>query len=83
MQSTITSFIRTYVPVAVGSLLSFLLVKFGLELDAETTTNLTAALTGVVIGVYYLVARTLEKKWPQVGTILLGSSKQPVYREVK
>ena len=82
MQSLITSYIRTYVPVLVGSLLSYL-VTLGVQLDKDAENGLVVALTAFIIGVYYALARTLEKKWPAVGTLLLGSSKQPTYREVQ
>lgn len=77
MTNTILSLVRTYVPVAVGALAAWLLT-LGIELDAEAQTGLTVALTGLVVAVYYTVARLLEKRWPVFG-ILLGSTKQPEY----
>ena len=74
------SLIRTYVPIAVGTFISFLFVQFGLTLDGEIALQLTAGLTGLVIGAYYLVARLLERKFPALG-VLLGSTQKPVYVE--
>lgn len=82
MNSFVTSFIRTYVPIAVGALVSYLLT-LGISLDADAQSGLVIFLTGLTQAVYYLIARLLEKKFPQVGALLLGSSKTPVYREVK
>lgn len=82
MQSLITSYIRTYMPIVVGGLVSWL-VTLGVELDAETQAGLIVALTGLSQAAYYFIARQLERKWPVVGKVLLGSSKQPTYREVK
>lgn len=82
MNSFITSQIRTYVPVAVGVFLSWLLSR-GIVLDEQTTNGLVAFLTGVLIAIYYFVARLIERKYPQAGQLLLGSAKQPTYREVK
>lgn len=79
MNSFVTSLIRTYVPIIVGALVSFLITK-GVELDPETQTGLIVALTGVSQAVYYYVARVLERKFPQF-SFLLGSSAQPKYVE--
>lgn len=80
MTNFITSLIRTYVPIIVGSTLSFLAVKYGLAVDVSIQNELTAGLTGVVIAAYYLVARLLERQFPQFG-VLLGSTQKPVYVE--
>lgn len=78
MNSFITSLIRTYVPIAVGAVVSFLLTK-GIELDADTQAGLIVVLTGVSQAVYYYVARVLERKFPQL-SFLLGSAAQPRYQ---
>jgi len=71
------SYIRTFVPVAVGSVATWLLT-LGVELDAETQAAAVTAGTGVLIAVYYVVARALERKWPAFG-FLLGSQVEPEY----
>lgn len=81
MNSFVTSLIRTYVPIAVGALVS-LLVTRGINLDADTQAGLIVALTGILQAVYYFVARVLERKLPQF-SFLLGSSAQPRYVEPK
>jgi uncharacterized membrane protein (DUF441 family) len=80
MNSFVTSLIRTYVPIGVGAVIAWL-ATLGLQLDAETQTSLVIALTGIIQAAYYFIARWIEKRFPQIGTILLGSSKAPVYRE--
>lgn len=80
MNSFVTSLIRTYVPIAVGGFIAWL-ATLGLQLDAETQTSLIVFLTGISQALYYLVARWIERKFPQIGTVLLGSSKAPVYKE--
>lgn len=82
MNSLVTSYIRTYVPIGVGMIVAYL-VTLGIQLDNDTQAALVVFLTGALQALYYAVARTLEKKWPQLGSFLLGSSKQPTYREVK
>lgn len=73
----VISLIRTYVPIGVGAFLSYLLT-FGIDIDAEARTGLVTFLTAVTQGLYYLVARWLEKKWPQLG-VLLGIPAKPKY----
>jgi len=81
MNDLAVSFIRTYVPIAVGSFLSWLATK-GLDIDAQTGAGLITFLTGVLIAAYYGVVRLLKRQWPQVG-ILLGSAKKPEYTATK
>ena len=77
MSNTILSLIRTYVPVAVGALVAWLLT-LGVTLDPASETGLTVAGTGLLIAAYYTIIRLAERRWPWVG-ILLGSTAQPVY----
>lgn len=76
-----TSLVRTYVPIAVGAVISWL-ASVGLDVGADAEVGLTIFLTAIVTGLYYLLARTLEAKWPAIGGVLLGSTKKPVYQEV-
>ena len=78
MNSFIISQIRTYVPILVGALAAWLLTK-GIELDTDTQAGLIVFLTGLLQGLYYLIVRLLEKRWPKVG-VLLGVASKPVYR---
>ena len=73
----ITSIIRTYVPIAVGAMIAFLATK-GVDVGPEASAGLITFLTALSQGVYYLAARLLESKFPQLG-FLLGSSKKPEY----
>lgn len=78
---TITSFIRTYVPIYVGVALtavqSWLLDHHVLGIPIDTPTA-AVWVTSLVIVIYYAVARFLEKRWPRFG-VLLGSVKKPAY----
>ncbi len=80
MTNFLISLIRTYVPILVGSVISFLVVNYGFVVDESITAQLTAGLTGVIIAGYYLLARGLERKFPQLG-FLLGTPAVPVYVE--
>jgi len=73
----IPSLVRTWVPVAVGGVISWLATQ-NLQVSGGTQDALATLLTSVVIALYYTVARVLEQKWPALG-LLLGSTKQPAY----
>jgi len=73
LTDTIVSLIRTFVPVVVGAVIAYLAERgFSFTVDPM-------AVTGVVIGLYYGLARFLEKKWPFFG-YLLGVPKEPAYK---
>ncbi len=78
MSDFVISQIRTFTPIIVGALISFL-ATVGLQLDTDTQASLVIALTGVLQALYYFIARLLEKKFPKLGGILLGSSATPTY----
>jgi len=73
----LTAHIRTYVPIFVGWCLARIGETLGGPLDVDGAT-LSAAVTGLVIAVYYAAARYAEQRWPAAGW-LLGSRKQPTY----
>ena len=77
MNDYIIGHIRTWVPIVVGALISFL-VTLGLEINPETQTALIIALTGLIQAVYYALVRALAEKWPWVGSFL-GVNKAPEY----
>ena len=78
MSDFVISQIRTYVPIIVGAVLAFLTTK-GIELDATAAAGLSTFLTALFGGLWYLIGRLLERKWPELG-ILLGVAKKPNYK---
>lgn len=72
-----TSFIRTLVPMIVGAIVSFLASK-SITLDATAAANLATFIGLAVSGLYYIIVRIVELKFPQFG-ILLGKAKKPEY----
>ncbi len=80
MNNFITSQIRTIVPIAVGAFISWLALR-GVNLDEQAEAGLVVFLTSALQAAYYLVARLIERRRPEWGAWLLGSSAQPVYRE--
>lgn len=79
MSDLITSYIRTGVPIVIGSFVAWLAVH-GLQVPADSVTGFTAFLTGLFTALYYAVVRYLETKYPQMGW-LLGSAKKVVYKD--
>lgn len=75
MNETAISIIRTYVPIGVGALATFLARTLDVEIDTAATAT---AVTAVASAVWYGLVRLLEKRWPQFGW-LLGAPKQPSY----
>lgn len=78
MTNFVTSLIRTWTPIIVGAFVSWLLT-LGIDVDADTQAALIISVTALLQGLYYLVVRLLEKKWPKIG-VLLGSLKTPEYK---
>jgi hypothetical protein len=72
------SIVRTFVALAVGTVVAYLARRWHVVLDAGTSDGLVQAFTATVIGVYYVVARLLESKWRGFG-FLLGLTRQPKY----
>lgn len=77
MSQYLVSVIRTWVPIAIGWLISQLLV-LGVVLDPDSSELLQTGVTALVIALYYAVARWLETKFPNAG-VLLGFIRQPIY----
>ncbi len=75
MSDTVVSLIRTYVPLAVGYVLTRLAELGVVDVDGEA---LIGAVTAIVAGLYYAAARFAEKRWPAAGW-LLGARAQPSY----
>ena len=74
----ITSMIRTWVPIVVGSLIAAAAERFGIT-DIDSA-QVSTAVTGIIIAVYYAIVRWLEQKRPSLG-ILLGRRTSPSYAE--
>lgn len=84
---TVVSYLRTFVPIAWGWVISFVLTHWdwaaNLITDLNVDLNSTAVvtfITAVVTAGWYALWRWLEPRIPNsIVTILLGSAKQPVY----
>lgn len=80
MNDYVLSLVRTWTPIAVGAVLSWLAVKYGIAVPESISNEVTVGLTAALIAGYYALVRGLEKRWPAFGK-LLGSVKKPVYVE--
>lgn len=70
--------IRTYVPIGAGALITWLF-SLGIDVGAEAKVGLVTFGTALVTGAYYTLASAIQRKWPRIGGILLGSKKVPTY----
>lgn len=76
-QNVVLSLVRTWVPIVVGSVVSWL-AGLGLDVNTDAKGAMTVLMTAILIGLYYTVVRLLEKQFPWIG-VLLGVPAQPVY----
>lgn len=72
------SYIRTFVPIAVGYVLSWAFRRWGFILDEGSTQLAAQSLTALLTAIYYFVIRALERVSPAFGW-LLGLATQPKY----
>lgn len=72
------SVIRTVVPAVVSAVVSFLAVRFGLEVPEKLQAELVAFLTPTLVLAYHGLLRKLEERYPSLGW-LLGVAKRPIY----
>lgn len=79
MSNFVTSLIRTWAPIAVGALASYL-ITLGIEINADAQLGLVLFLTSLLQGAYYLLIRVLERRFPKAG-LLLGIKSEPKYPE--
>ena len=82
MYDSITGWIRTAVPMAIGWILTWLAKRYEIVLDAETASTVTSSVTFLVGLGWYTAVRALEARWPRAG-VLIGAAKQPTYAETK
>jgi hypothetical protein len=78
LSSTVIGLIRTWVPIGVGALLTWLAVTLKIVVDPASEAALVTLCVAVLSAGYYLLVRLLEKVAPWTG-ILLGVPAQPAY----
>lgn len=77
----IVSIIRTFVPVLVGQILTWLATYQILDTDGQISSALITIFTLVFTTGYYAIARLLETFVSKKFGWLLGYAKPPVYKE--
>ncbi len=85
-------YIRTYVPLAIGLILGFVVTRVPAVADAivwldanlpdgfDWRAALNAVSIALVTAGYYWLARQIGRRWPEAEKWLLGSSATPTYR---
>lgn len=75
MSQMLPSLIRTYVPLGVSFLVSWLLT-LGIPVNDNEKALVISGFSSIIAAAYYAGARVLERRFPWA-TVLLGSSVQP------
>lgn len=70
--------VRTSLPVAWATLISYLAARFGLSISNEDMTVLVAVLP-ILIPVFYRIFREVESRYPRIGRVIFGTSVTPHY----
>lgn len=86
LNSYIIGLIRTWVPIAIGAGLTWLLHHFQIILSNQDSTGFTLGAVAIVTGVYYGLAHWAELWYPQVGRWLLAfglTRAQPTYSTIR
>lgn len=81
MNDFVTSLIRTWVPIGVGSVLTWLAANYDIVIPKDASSSLVLGVGALVTAVYYALARAVEKAYPWLGKLLvgLGAGKAPEY----
>lgn len=78
MNNYVISLIRTWVPIGVGLLLTWLASSLHVVIDPSSQAGLVALCVAVLSAAYYALVRLLEKQFPWLG-VLLGAVPKPTY----
>lgn len=70
--------IRTGLPAAWATFLTWAIAKFGIHLEEEDYSMLLIVIP-VIIPIFYRLSREIEQKWPKIGHIIFGSVAVPSY----
>lgn len=80
----VLSIIRTWIPVVVGTALTWAATRLDVVLDGSEAAGFVAVAVALVSGLYYWLARWLEGRWPFL-SFLLGtppSVSTPTYTQL-
>jgi hypothetical protein len=84
MSDFITSLIRTWVPIGVGAVITWLATNYNIVVPEDASSSLVVGVAALVTALYYAAARAVEKAYPWLGKLLvgLGVGKAPEYPAV-
>ena len=88
---------RTMVAAGAGTVLSWVALRYGLDVSPETLGLVIAVAVAIGTGVYHTVATWVQRRWPAVQRrwprgskflvwafwLWLGSLRQPIYRQAQ
>lgn len=68
----VDSLARTWVPIAIGSLLAWINANWDITLSDGASSTAVNVTTGITIAGYYAAARLIERRFPRLGRWLLA-----------
>lgn len=81
LSNLVISALRTYVPLAVGLLLTWLASTLHVVIDPSSQAGLVALCVAVLTAAYWTLVRLVEQHFPGAGTFL-GYPAKPVYNNM-
>jgi len=72
------AYVRTFVPIAIGAVVTFLARQFDIVIDSESAQGAVLFVNAVVTGAYYALIKYAETRFPWIGW-LIGYAKSPTY----
>ena len=78
MSDVRTATVRTTMPAVWVSLLMWLAVRLGWDIEGDDW-QVVMLVAPLVLGVVYRAGREAEARWPIVGRVLFGSARTPHY----
>ncbi|HET9672868.1 MAG TPA: hypothetical protein VFQ40_08490 [Actinomycetota bacterium] len=76
MNEFVVSLVRTYVPLLVGIVATWVGAQLGISVPDEHVATVSGLAVAGVAAIYYAGVRFLERRWPWFSK-LLGSKQQP------
>lgn len=75
------SLIRTWVPIGIGAVITWLAANYDVVIPEDASSSLVVGAVALVTALYYAAARAIEKAYPWLGRVLvgLGAGSAPAY----
>lgn len=79
MNDQLIAYIRTFTPIVVGFVLTWLAETLGIVIDAESSSELVATVQAALTAGYYALVSAFARKFVWLGW-LLGYPTKPTYQ---